>query len=343
MIFHEVSIIEKLGAEIRYNTVIGKDITIEDLASDGYKAVFLGMGAPESSKMRCEGEDKGYEGFMPGVNYLAESARGRKVLTGKKVVVIGGGNVAMDCVRTSKRFGFEEVRLLYRRTEAEMPADAHEIREAREEGVIFDFLVTPVGIVSEGNRVTGIECIRMALGEPDDSGRRRPVPQKGSEFVIDCDAVIPAVGQVCRVDMAFPNGNGLVSAWKTLVADGTTFQTNEGHIFGGGDCVTGPRTLIAALTAGKHAARYIDDYLNGGECRPKDADLLETVATSPELFKEKKSFCYPGFTEKEEGSVLDPTVRINGFDEVEGPLSPSRARIEAERCLRCYRLLMAAV
>jgi formate dehydrogenase beta subunit len=343
VIFHEVDIIQKMGAEIHYNTSIGKDINIEDLAHDGYKAVFLGMGAPESSKMRCEGEDEGYEGFIPGVDFLAESARGRKALTGKKVVVIGGGNVAMDCVRTSKRFGFEEVRLLYRRTEAEMPADPHEIREAKEEGVIFDFLVAPVRIISEENIVKGLECIKMELGEPDESGRRRPVPKKGSEFIIDCDAIIPAVGQVCRVDMAFSNENSPITSWKTLVADDTTFQTDVNHIFGGGDCVTGPKTLIAALAAGKHAARYIDDYLNGGKCSPKDADLLETIVTSPEIFRKKKSFCYPGFSEKAEGDVLDPEDRINGFDEVEGALSPSQARKEAERCLRCYRLLMAAV
>lgn len=343
VISHEVDIVRKFGADIRYNTAVGTDITMAELAKQGYKAVFLGMGAPMSSRMRCEGEDEGYAGFMPGVDFLAASAREKKPLSGEKVVVIGGGNVAMDCVRTSKRLGFQDVRLLYRRTEAEMPADPHEIREAKEEGVAFDFLVAPVRIISENNAVKGLTCIKMKLGEPDESGRRRPVPIKGSEFLIDCDAIIPAVGQTCVADTVVPEDSGLTTSWKTLVANNTTFQTDAKHIFGGGDCVTGPKTLIAALAAGKNAARYIDEYLKNGSCRPENADLLNEVAMSPVIFDGQKSFPFPGITEKAEGDVLDPEIRINSFDEVEDALSSSQARMEAERCLRCYRMIMAAV
>ena len=343
VIAHEAGVVEQLGAEIRYDTTIGKDLSVEDLTRDGYKAVFLGMGAPQSSKMRCEGEDAGYQGFMTGVDFLEASAKGSKPLEGNTVVVVGGGNVAMDCVRTSKRHGFKDVVLLYRRTEKEMPADPHEIREAKEEGVEFRFLVAPVRIVSENHRVIGIECLKMELGAPDDSGRRRPVPMKGSAFIIDCDAVIPAVGQVCVVDRVVPDDESIVTAWKTLVVNETTCQSDQKHIFGGGDCVTGPQTLIAALFAGKKAAHSIHKYLHAGACAPDISDVVDTVFTGPGLFLKTASFPYPGYTNKTEGDVLEPDTRIEDFSEVQFGLSVSQARQEAERCLRCYRMMFFAL
>ena len=342
VIAHEVAELEKLGVEIRYGVEVGKDISMEEIAAQGYESVFVGVGAPDSSKMRCEGEDAGYRCFLTGVNFLAESARGRRPAEGNKLVVIGGGNVAMDCVRTARRLGFEDVNLLYRRTEAEMPADPQEIREAKEEGIKFHNLVAPVEILAENNAVTGLKCIRMELGEPDKSGRRRPVPVEGSEFVIDCDVIIPAVGQVCVVDCVLPEEDVLTS-WKTLIVDQTTFQSEREQIFGGGDCVTGPKTLIGALAAGKNAARFISQYLKQGECKPEIKDLLLSIISAEGVYDPEETFPYPGLTEREEPPVLDPEIRINGFDEVESGLTPSRARVEAERCLRCYRVLMSAV
>ncbi len=339
---HEAAMVEQLGARIQYGVTVGKDIRIEDMAAQGYGAVFVAVGAPESSKMRCEGEEAGYRCFMTGVHFLAESARGRKPVEGRRLVVIGGGNVAMDCVRTARRLGFEDVNLLYRRTEAEMPADPQEIREAKEEGVIFHHLVAPVEIIARDNTVTGLKCRRMELGEPDASGRRRPVPVPGSEFVIDCDVIIPAVGQVCVVDCVLPEED-VLTRWKTLVVDQTTFQSDRKAIFGGGDCVTGPATLIAALAAGKNAARFIDQFLQQNECKSDTTDLLMALAESQGVFDPDETFAYPGQTDRAEPFVMDPEVRINSFDEVEGGLSAAQARAEANRCLRCYRVLMAAV
>ncbi len=342
VIAHEVSALEKLSVEIKYGVNVGKDISMEEIAAQGYEAVFVGVGAPDSSKMRCEGEDAGYQCFLTGVHFLAQSARGIKPVEGKKLLVIGGGNVAMDCVRTAKRLGFEDVNLLYRRTEAEMPADPQEVREAKEEGVRFHHLVAPVEIIAENNTVKGLKCLRMELGEPDASGRRRPLPVEGSEFVIDCDVIIPAVGQVCVVDCVLPEEEVLTS-WKTLVVDQTTFQSEKQNIFGGGDCVTGPQTLIGALAAGKNGARFISQYIEQGECKPDAKDLLLSIASAEGVYNPEETFPYPGATEREEPFVLDPETRINGFDEVEDGLSAAQARAEANRCLRCYRILMSAI
>ena len=338
---HEVAMVEQLGAEIRYGVKVGEDLRLDEVAAKGYQAVFLAVGAPESSKMRCEGEDAGYRCFMTGVNFLAEAARGRMPLQGKRLVVIGGGNVAMDCVRTARRLGFNDVNLLYRRTEAEMPADPQEIEEAKEEGIHFHHLVAPVEIMAEGDDITGLKCRRMELGEPDTSGRRRPVPMEGSEFVIACDTIIPAVGQVCVVDCVLPEEDAL-TPWKTLVVDRTTFQSDRKHIFGGGDCVTGPDTLISALAAGKHAARFIEQYLQHGRCTPRTADVLQAMVTSGALFESDETFVYPGVSCRVEPDILDPHTRIQDFAEIEKGFSAAQARTEASRCLRCYRILLSA-
>ena len=169
------------------------------------------------------------------------------------MLVIGGGNVAMDCVRSSRRIGFDDVKLLYRRTEAEMPADQVEIVEAKEEGVEMVTLVAPTKIIAEDGVVKGLECRRMQLGEPDASGRRRPEPVEGSEFVIPCDCIVPAIGQVCSVDQLVPS-HIEVSKWKTLEVDPLTMQSADPRVFGGGDCYTGPSSLVAALGAGRRAA-----------------------------------------------------------------------------------------
>jgi formate dehydrogenase (NADP+) beta subunit len=339
---YEASLVEQLGAEFRYGVTIGSDLSVEDLGRQGYQAVFLAVGAPESSKMRCEGEDAGYQCFMTGIQFLAEVSRGKKPLEGKKILVIGGGNVAMDCVRSAVRIGFDDANILYRRTEAEMPADPVEIKEAREEGVSFHFLVAPVRIMAENGKVIGLECLRMELGEPDESGRCRPIPMEGSNFVIDCDAVIPAVGQVCVVDCVLPRQDS-ITRWKTLVVDEITFQTRDASIFGGGDCVTGPYTLISALAAGKKAARFIDRYLQEGSNVPSVPDVLEKLIKDIKVFDPSEKFGYRGTTHQAHPEVLSPSVRRHCFDEVEKGLTSAQAVREANRCLRCYRICVAAI
>lgn len=339
----EVETIQKLGVKIHYNTKIGKDISIRDLERQGVSAIFLGVGAPKPASMRCEGEDQGYEGFMTGVEYLHRLANGENPLQGKKIVVVGGGNVAMDCVRSSIRLGFDEVNLLYRRTEEEMPANFEEIKEAKEEGVVFNYLVQPVKIVAENGKVTGLECVRMELGEPDDSGRRKPSPVEGSNFVIECDAVIPAIGQTCQVDCLLPEDSKKLelTRWKTLVVDGLSFQSGEDHIFGGGDCITGPATLIQALAAGKQAAKYIDRYLDKGYCQADREDLMQDFFSNLNLFYPNEKMPYQGMTEKMEPPSMEPEQRIKSFVEVVSGLTEAEALFEASRCMRCYRIGMA--
>ena len=339
---YEVSQVEKLGAEIKYGVNVGKDMTLEDLTKKGYKAVFVGVGAPEASAMRCEGEDAGYERFMTGIHFLREIAFGRTPIEGKKIAVIGGGNVAMDCVRSAMRIGFDDVNLIYRRTEAEMPADPVEIEEAKEEGIKFNFLVQPIKILAENGKVSGLECLKMELGEPDESGRRRPVPIEGSNFIIECDAMVPAIGQVVVVDRVMPEGTEL-TRWKTLVVDDITFQSSQPNVFGGGDCITGPATLIGALAAGKNAARFIAHYLETGECKPEDADWMEKIIGDLGVYDKEETMPFAGQTQRPRQAALDPSVRTKDFKEVESGFSLSDAFKEASRCLRCYRIGLAAV
>lgn len=340
---HEVSVVQKLGVEIRYGVRIGKNLSVENLGTQGYQAVFLAVGAPETAKMQCNGEDAGYKGFMSGVQFLAEAARGKRPLEGKRLLVVGGGNVAMDCVRTGKRLGFDDIHLIYRRTEAEMPADPQEIREAKEEGIAFDYLMAPINIIAKDGKVVGLECQRMKLGEPDKSGRRRPEPIAGSEFVMDCDAIIPAVGQVCAVDCVLPRGDNAVTNRKTLVVDKGTFQTSHKNIFGGGDCVTGPKTLIAALAAGKHAARFIDQSLQSGACGVDASDILRNLIAQIGVYDSKEEFAYQGHTHRAHPETLDPDSRAKSFAEVEKVFTSVQAVKEASRCMRCYRIMVAAV
>ena len=341
---HEVALVEKLGVEIRYGVNVGQDLTLDEIAAQGFKAVFVAVGAPESSSMRCEGEDAGYQCFMTGIGFLKEVAQGKKPIEGKKMLVIGGGNVAMDCVRTALRQGFTDVNLLYRRTEAEMPADQQEIDEAQEEGVKFHYLIAPKKVLAENGKVTGLECLRMELGEPDASGRRRPVPIEGSDFVIETDAIVPAIGQICVVDCVLPSESELeLTRWKTLVVDEVTFQSKKPNVFGGGDCITGPDTLIAALAAGKRAAGYIAQYLQDGECQPSEGHLLEDYIGQLGVFDQNEKMAYKGFGHRKHPYIMAPEERIKGFDEVEGCLLPADALQESSRCLRCYRLAMVAV
>ena len=339
----EAEVVAAEGVEIKYGVNVGSDITLKDLEKQGFDAVFIGAGAPGFTKMRAEGEDEGYEGFIPGVNFLAEAARGRKVVFGERVAVIGGGNVAMDCVRTARRQGFKDVQLLYRRTLKEMPADHQEIEEAQEEGVVFNYLVAPLKVLAENHKVTGLLCQKMELGEPDASGRRSPVPVKDGEFVVPCDVIIPAIGQAVEVALVLKGIEGGLDKWKNLDADAITGQVGGlKGIFGGGDCVTGPSTLIAALAAGKRAAAHIADYFEGRDYEATDQEKLEQLINKIGVLDQSKAIPYQGFTKKMPMPALDPHERIKHFDEVEAGVKFPEAVREAERCLRCFRVAMAA-
>ncbi|MCG6908986.1 MAG: FAD-dependent oxidoreductase [Deltaproteobacteria bacterium] len=339
----EVERIQEMGVDIRYNTAVGRDVKLSQLEED-YDAVFIGIGAQGSSPMRVEGEDKGYKGFIPGVQYLKEINEGRDPYPeGKRVVVIGGGNVAIDCVRCSFRINKEDVNLVYRRTRAEMPADEVEIVDAEEEKVQFHFLTTPVRILEENGVVTGLECIRMKLGAPDKSGRRRPVPIEGSEFVFDCDTVVPAIGQ--RVDLSLLEGvDGVeTTAWNTIIVDGVTKQTSRPKLFSAGDCETGPGALITACAGGRKAAQSIDRQINGLPLEYTDNDRFHELFAGIKVYDPDENLGDIGKRSRKHLEMMPPDTRKYVFDEVEKGYTTPDAREEARRCLRCYRISMVAV
>ncbi len=322
----EIEVIEELGVKIHLNTAIGKDIPFEKLRKD-YDAVFIGCGTMKSSKLNIPGEEM--EGVVHGVDYLKRINLGEKVSLGDRVAVIGGGNVAMDAVRTAVRTGSKNVFILYRRTRAEMPAAPEEIEEAIEEGIEMKFLVAPKRVVGKDGKVTGIECTRMELGEPDASGRRRPVEIKGSEFTIDCDAIVPAIGQ--EADLSFiPKESGVsINKWNNIDSDAVTYQTTIPGIFSGGDVVTGPQTVVKAVFAGKEAAVSIDRFLKGEEVAAGRAkDWKKDLADKADVSKVAKAprVSYP---------LLEPEERKGGFREVGLGLTEEEAVREANRCLAC--------
>jgi formate dehydrogenase beta subunit len=299
----------------------------------GYKAVFLAVGAHIGTKIGAEGEDKGYEGFVDGVEFLRNLNLGKKVQPQKKVVVVGGGNTALDCARSCVRIGFDEVEIIYRRSRAEMPASDEEIEESEKEGVKFNYLMTPVKILEKDGKVTGVECIKMRLGVHDESGRRRPIPVKGSEFTMDTVMVIPAIGQ--RPDLPAMTGKDKVEVtdWGTIKADPVSYKTNIEGVFAGGDCVTGPAILIDALDIGNKVARSIDCYLRGEDFKGEIS--FEGVNT-----REQREQGFIAEKAAEKVDLLDVDKRSEGFTEVESGYDVSEAMREAQRCLRCYRLMV---
>jgi NADPH-dependent glutamate synthase beta subunit-like oxidoreductase len=261
IIAEEIKSIAHLGVVFRTGVELGKDVTVVQLRNEGYKAFFLGIGSHECKLLGIPGED--LRGVYPDVEFLRKINLGDRVKLGDRVAVIGGGNVAMDSVRTALRNGSQKPVVIYRRSEAEMPASVEEIHECREEKIEIMTLTAPIRIIGANGRVTGLECIRMKLGEPDPSGRCRPVAVAGSEFVLDVDAVIPAIGQesdwACLTDECACT----LSNWGTMNVDPVTLQTSDADIFAGGDAITGPATVVEAVAAGQRAAESIHRFIQG--------------------------------------------------------------------------------
>jgi len=257
----EVDLIANMGIHIQYNTRVGEDITLEQLRTD-YDAVFIGAGCHMGLKLRCPGEDE-YQGkgIVDCVTFLREQALGHVSEAKGKLIVIGGGNAAIDSARVGWRMGFDQVYILYRRTRKEMPANPWEIDAAEHEGVIIQYLAAPVEILGDGEKVTGMKCIRMELGEPDASGRRRPVPIEGSEYVIEAETIVPAISQGADLGFLGEAHEFKINRWNTFEIDPETGATNVPGVFAGGDIVSGPDIAIRAVAGGKAAARGIDRYL----------------------------------------------------------------------------------
>ena len=342
----EIGIIETLGAKIYYNQRMGTDFTLTDLKLRGYKAFFLGIGAGSGKMIGIPGEHRSMQGYKSGINFLLYINHyylniGLNVDLGQKMVVVGGGNVAMDCARSALRMGADEVHLIYRRTKEEMPADNEEIEAAEKEGVIFHFLTHPIQILSEDNRVTGIKLIDMKLGEPDASGRRSVSPTDSSEHVMDCDFIVPAIGQA--VDHSFlSKDDGIeLNKWGLIDAKSKTLETTQKGVFAGGDCTTGPKTLIEAMTLGMKAAKSIDDYLTYGRVLFDPSDRMSELLKDINEHDTDYLAVPVRATKRIIADEIDPDVRKKIFEEVEKNITVEQAYEEANRCLRCYRVSLA--
>jgi len=308
----EVEYICRTGAEIRYNTRVGRDVTIDELMKR-HDAVFVGAGAWTGKAMRVEGEFE-TEGIVTGADFLPEMADNPKELTGT-VVVVGGGNTAMDVARTSWRLGADKVIILYRRTRAEMPADEMEIVDCLEEGIEIMELAAPVGIVADKGRLKALRCIRMKLGEPDESGRRRPVPLEGSEFDLPCQLAVSAIGQDTVLDgLTEVGGKKLgLTRWNTIEIDTETMKTNIEGLFAGGDVADdGPTVVIDAIRDGQRAARAIHAYLTDVDIPEKPFAVTKAFWSKPgtaELGEIKES-------PRHEVHLIDVEERRGSFREV---------------------------
>ncbi len=329
----EIEEILELGVEAKYNHKMGHDITIESLEKD-YDTIYLAMGAWDNASLRAEGED--LNGVWKGTEFLQKRELGIKIdLSDKRVVVVGGGNTAMDACRSALRMGAAEVTLLYRRTRAEMPANEVEIVAAEEEGVHYHFLAAPTRVVGEKGQVKQLEYREMELGEPDASGRRRPVPIEGSETLMDVEVVIAAIGQKPIADWVTDDlrERGLeTTKWNTIVADEATLQTGIPHVFVGGDLQTGPALVVDAIGAGRRAARSIHLYLKGEDLSFPDKVMITPAVVEDTYECQVEGICKrPRMPQPE----LHAGERIKSFEEVDLALSEELIQAEAARCLRC--------
>ncbi|MDD5306557.1 MAG: FAD-dependent oxidoreductase [Deltaproteobacteria bacterium] len=327
VIDREYAVAARLGAEFRFGTRLGKDVSLDDLRRD-HDAVFLGLGAQRAQAMRVPGEDS--PGVLSGIGFLAAASRDEKTPIGRRVMVVGGGNTAIDAARTSMRLGAKEVTILYRRTRAEMPAWAMEVHEAEVEGVKLEILAAPTKIEKQAGGSLAVTCIRMTLGEPDASGRARPVPQEGSEHVRVVDNVIAAIGQ--SVDAKAAAGVE-IAGWGGIVADERTGRTSLENVFAGGDCVIGADIAVRAVAAGRRAAIAIDQFLMGkpvvGEVARYNASMGKLADISKKVIEGREKAAKARMPE------LEPRSRVAHFKEVETGYTAAQIRAEAQRCLEC--------
>ncbi len=330
VIDQEVAMIEELGVEFRFNTRFGKDVTFQQLKAEEHEAFLLAVGAHASYKAGIAGEEV-YPQVMDAIAFLRQVALGNRRLPGRKVAIIGGGNVAMDAARTSIRLGCLDVFVVYRRTRAEMPANEEEVLQAEEEGVKFSFLTIPVEVKGADGKVTALHCLRTELGPPDESGRRKPVPLEGSDYLLQVDAVIPAIGQT--VDRKWFDDMQDVKWTKrnTLSVNIASMETSMEGVFAAGDAVSGPATVVEAIGGGKRAADAIDRYLRGipqpkmppVPVRRGRVDFIEVPASTKMVLMRPKM------------PMLNDERRRVTFQQAELGYPENSVREEARRCLRC--------
>ena len=325
----EIDGILQLGVELKLNSPVGKNgLTLESLKGQGYKAIIIAVGAHDSMKLDIPGED--VEGVYHGVFFLRDGLLGKDVTVGNRVAIVGGGNVAIDAARTALRLGAKDVTIVYRRSRQEMPADEEEIEDAEAEGIKIHYLAAPVRVLEDSGKMAGLECIRMELGEPDASGRRRPVPVEGSEFVLDIDMLIPAIGQA--IDLScLPQDHELnITKRGTFEVDPLSMATNIPGIFACGDAVSGPATVVEAIGAGTRAALAVDCYLRG-----EKFEELEPVLPLKEVAFEDLDISDVESKDRAKMPHLPVETRIRGFEEAALGFSEETAIEEANRCLNC--------
>lgn len=326
----EIELIKAAGVEIVCNTSIGEGgKALDDLFQEGYKAVFLGIGAHKDRMMGIPGED--LEGIYTSIKFLRQVNSGEKVELKEKVIVVGGGNSAVDAARVALRLGAKDVTIVYRRSRVEMPAFKGEVDAAEAEGVKIQILTNPVAFHGEAGRLKEVECIQMELGEPDESGRRRPIPVEGTNFRIPADSVILAIGQRPESELLAKEGLE-INRDGTLWVDPETLATNRDGVFAGGDATTGPSTIVEAIGLGQRASEYISRYLNQEDlkARPYEEHWMETVDKEEVLKKRRYRISSPI-----ELLERPPHERVKDFNEVELPLPEEKAVEEAKRCLDC--------
>jgi NADPH-dependent glutamate synthase beta subunit-like oxidoreductase len=338
----EIANIEQVGVEIKTGVEIGTEVTLEQLKTD-FDLVYLATGVWRSKSMRVKNEDA--EGVMSGLEFLKSVAKGEEISIGPKVAIIGGGNTAMDACRTAKRIGLDPV-VVYRRTKAEMPANEEEIQDAIDEGIPFQFLTAPSEVVLEEGKVTGLRCQKMQLGRPDESGRRRPEPVEGSEFIMPVDTVLSAIGEEPAIDWV---EGKLKLEWKKIVVDALG-ATEDGKIFAGGDVIDQNHTVVDAIGAGKKAAMAMDARFKGAdieEMREKirvgtkgSVSTGKYFGTHPEETHDVVRYkdLNPDYFEVAPRNVrpmLPVEERINNFDEVKTAMSDEEVIAEAKRCFNC--------
>jgi NADH-quinone oxidoreductase subunit F len=317
--------------EIRTGKALGRDFTVETLFKQGYKAIFLALGAHLNQKMNVAGEEA--MGVFQGIDFLRRVNLGEKIDVGEKVAVIGGGNVAFDAARTALRLGAKEVSIVYRRTRDEMPANDEEIEEAEHEKIKLLYLVAPTRIVIENGKVKGLECQRMELGGFDAGGRRRPIPVKGSEFVLEVDGVVPAIGYVPDLSCLPQNDGFRTTKAGTLSVDPITLTTHLPGVFAGGDLVSGPSTVVEAMAGGYRAAISIDRYLKGKDLYQDRAYEALERAEVPKA--EEEATEQEAIKPRARMSSMTVDRRVCTFEEVNLGFDEGTAIREAKRCLRC--------
>jgi NADH-quinone oxidoreductase subunit F len=341
VIHREAELIQQQGVEIRYNTRLGRDVQLEDLKKEGFEATFVGIGAHVGRPLGIPGED--LPGAMDAIVFLRQVALGEKVDVGDSVLVLGGGNSAMDAARTSVRLGAKKVQVVYRRTRNEMPANVWEIEEAEEEGVEFLYLAAPVECKGEDG-VEGLVCQQMELGEPDASGRRKPVPTDMAPFVLTATSIIYAVGQ--QPDFEPFKGDGQIgfNKWGYMDVNPYTLQTSKPDLFVGGDAVSGGGTIIEAINAGKAAAKYIDKYLRGEAVEEDLEDKCKRLAVYLGAQDSREPLAADvDYGTREKMPMVDPEIRRNNFEPTELGYTMEQCKAEADRCLRCHRPILVAI